>query len=75
MGTESLLVFLIIGAIAGWLAGLIVSFRGSGWHSEVASARRSSMPPWARSSCWSSSGWLSEPDRQAKQAPMQRNAL
>ena len=30
MGIESLLVFLIIGAIAGWLAGLIVSGFGFG---------------------------------------------
>lgn len=30
MGVESLLVFLIIGAIAGWLAGLIVKGYGFG---------------------------------------------
>ncbi|CCV05311.1 Transglycosylase-associated protein [Mesorhizobium metallidurans STM 2683] len=30
MGIESLLVFIIIGAIAGWLAGLIVSGFGFG---------------------------------------------
>ncbi|MER8464986.1 GlsB/YeaQ/YmgE family stress response membrane protein [Mesorhizobium sp. M1396] len=30
MGVESLLVFIIIGAIAGWLAGLIVSGFGFG---------------------------------------------
>jgi uncharacterized membrane protein YeaQ/YmgE (transglycosylase-associated protein family) len=30
MGIESLLIFLIIGAIAGWLAGLIVSGFGFG---------------------------------------------
>ncbi|TIL70159.1 MAG: GlsB/YeaQ/YmgE family stress response membrane protein, partial [Mesorhizobium sp.] len=30
MGTESLLVFIIIGAIAGWLAGLIVKGFGLG---------------------------------------------
>lgn len=30
MGIESLLVFLLIGAIAGWLAGLIVSGFGFG---------------------------------------------
>jgi uncharacterized membrane protein YeaQ/YmgE (transglycosylase-associated protein family) len=30
MGVESLLIFLIIGAIAGWLAGLIVSGFGFG---------------------------------------------
>ena len=30
MGLESLLIFLIIGAIAGWLAGLIVSGFGFG---------------------------------------------
>ncbi|TIM39565.1 GlsB/YeaQ/YmgE family stress response membrane protein [Mesorhizobium sp.] len=30
MGTESLLVFIIIGAIAGWLAGLIVKDFGLG---------------------------------------------
>jgi uncharacterized membrane protein YeaQ/YmgE (transglycosylase-associated protein family) len=30
MGVESLLVFIIIGAIAGWLAGLIVSGLGFG---------------------------------------------
>ncbi|KRB21768.1 hypothetical protein ASD99_05855 [Mesorhizobium sp. Root695] len=30
MGLESLLVFIIIGAIAGWLAGLIVSGFGFG---------------------------------------------
>jgi uncharacterized membrane protein YeaQ/YmgE (transglycosylase-associated protein family) len=30
MGTESLLVFIIIGAIAGWLAGLIVKSFGLG---------------------------------------------
>ncbi len=30
MGIESLLIFLLIGAIAGWLAGLIVSGFGFG---------------------------------------------
>ncbi len=30
MGTESLLVFLIVGAVAGWLAGLIVKGGGFG---------------------------------------------
>ena len=30
MGVESLLVFIIIGAIAGWLAGLVVSGFGFG---------------------------------------------
>ena len=30
MGVESLLIFIIIGAIAGWLAGLIVSGFGFG---------------------------------------------
>ncbi|MCZ4090348.1 MULTISPECIES: GlsB/YeaQ/YmgE family stress response membrane protein [Sinorhizobium] len=30
MGIESLLVFLIVGAVAGWLAGLIVSGFGFG---------------------------------------------
>ncbi|MBZ9809658.1 GlsB/YeaQ/YmgE family stress response membrane protein [Mesorhizobium sp. CA13] len=30
MGVESLLVFIIIGAVAGWLAGLIVSGFGFG---------------------------------------------
>ncbi|TJV41583.1 MAG: GlsB/YeaQ/YmgE family stress response membrane protein [Mesorhizobium sp.] len=30
MGVESLLVFIIVGAIAGWLAGLIVSGFGFG---------------------------------------------
>jgi len=30
MGIESLLIFLVIGAIAGWLAGLIVSGFGFG---------------------------------------------
>ena len=30
MGIESILVFLIVGAIAGWLAGLIVSGGGFG---------------------------------------------
>ncbi len=30
MGTESLLIFLIIGAIAGWLAGLLVKGYGFG---------------------------------------------
>ncbi|MDQ0319116.1 putative membrane protein YeaQ/YmgE (transglycosylase-associated protein family) [Pararhizobium capsulatum DSM 1112] len=30
MGIESILVFLIVGAIAGWLAGLIVSGYGFG---------------------------------------------
>ncbi|TIX44524.1 MAG: GlsB/YeaQ/YmgE family stress response membrane protein [Mesorhizobium sp.] len=30
MGTESLLVFIIIGAVAGWLAGLIVKGFGLG---------------------------------------------
>lgn len=30
MGIESILVFLIVGAVAGWLAGLIVSGGGFG---------------------------------------------
>ncbi|TIX62021.1 MAG: GlsB/YeaQ/YmgE family stress response membrane protein, partial [Mesorhizobium sp.] len=30
MGIESLLIFIIIGAIAGWLAGLVVSGFGFG---------------------------------------------
>ncbi len=30
MGTESLIIFLIVGAIAGWLAGLIVKGYGFG---------------------------------------------
>ncbi|TIW09098.1 MAG: GlsB/YeaQ/YmgE family stress response membrane protein [Mesorhizobium sp.] len=30
MGIESLLIFIIIGAIAGWLAGLVVSVFGFG---------------------------------------------
>ena len=30
MGSESLLIFIIIGAVAGWLAGLIVSGFGFG---------------------------------------------
>lgn len=30
MGTESLIIFLIIGAIAGWLAGLLVKGYGFG---------------------------------------------
>ncbi len=30
MGTESLIIFLIVGAVAGWLAGLIVKGYGFG---------------------------------------------
>ena len=30
MGTESLIVFLIVGAVAGWLAGVIVKGHGFG---------------------------------------------
>ncbi|MER8482043.1 MAG: GlsB/YeaQ/YmgE family stress response membrane protein [Mesorhizobium sp.] len=36
MGTESLLVFIIIGAIAGWLAGLIVKGFGLGLVGNIA---------------------------------------
>ncbi|RWK41852.1 MULTISPECIES: GlsB/YeaQ/YmgE family stress response membrane protein [Mesorhizobium] len=36
MGTESLLVFIIIGAIAGWLAGLMVKGFGLGLVGNIA---------------------------------------
>ena len=36
MTVESLLIFLVIGAIAGWLAGLIVKGRGNGLIGDIA---------------------------------------
>jgi uncharacterized membrane protein YeaQ/YmgE (transglycosylase-associated protein family) len=36
MGTESLIIFLIIGAIAGWLAGLLVKGYGFGLLGNIA---------------------------------------